>query len=76
MYCSRKNVASRGVEGGQLCDVFWHNGATVVVVMDFFGALVFIAAASIIGKGAKGSIGTLSGIECVVEFVIPRVENS
>ena len=42
--------------------------------MDFFDALSFVAATSVIGRGTEGPVWALSGVERVVELVIEGVE--
>lgn len=52
----------------------WHDGTTVVVVMDFFDAFVCVAAGLVVGERAERSVRTLGGVELVVEFVPKTVE--
>ena len=52
----------------------WHDGTTVVVVMDLFDAFVCDAAGLIVGERAERSVRTLGGVELVVEFVIETIE--
>ena len=42
--------------------------------MDFFDALALVAAIAVVGEWAESSIRALSGVERVVELVIPGVE--
>lgn len=44
--------------------------------MDFSDALVMVAAIPIVGKTAESSIRALSGVERVIELIIPGVEFS
>lgn len=42
--------------------------------MDFFDALALVAAVLVVREGAESAIRALSGVERVVELVIPGIE--